>query len=623
MRAVFHRPEVIVGLLGCFFFAFQIWWIQNGRFFGGLDTDEGGAITTSLGFHRALAGGVGDLVRASFGTGSGPLVPLLSIPFTVVFGRSATSPILVQPFLIVVSAVAVSGAVARLATTRAAILAGWCILTMPALITSSRTDQFSNGVGAFMCLAIWALVCSDRGHHTWLMVAFGAACGAMTLTRTMAVSFLPAMALAGLVVVAGKGRRAWRNLALAGGVGMLVAVPWWWAQWDYVSRYLLNSGYGSRASIYGEDAIAGRIFAHSNYLLKDFRVFLGVGVVIAMLAVIQGCRGLMTNPRSWVDAHRELLAVWAAAGLSTAALLSSSNRGFWFATPVDSLLVICVVAAGSLLLRAHTIRRVDTAVATSAGVLVLAGGATGSEADIMLGLAALAVTVGIVVLPSSRRAASIGLLVSVVGLATIAASLPLVGPSSGPAGASSFRGQLAGGLEPYLPTVTEADPRLAAPDIDTRRQAASEWAAAAKELDRRLVKLEETVSVGGSGTVAEVISGTRGLFENNTIGVARELGPRGVRWMEIPNTFETSDDEILEYLAPKTAAGTPRLIISIEGQSSPFPDSRGWRRLVRLAEAENWRIQSSIPLPDGGRVVIYEHPENSTGELTADEPAAG
>ena len=118
------------------------------------------------------------------------------------------------------------------------------------------------------------------------------------------------------------------------------------------------------------------------------------------------------------------------------------------------------------------------------------------------------------------------------------------------------------------------------------------------------------MSVGGNGTLAEVVTGSRGLFESNTVAVARELGPRGVRWLTDPNTFEVDDEEILKSITPRTQDGTPRVIIVIEGRAPPFPNSLGWHRLARMATQSGWVIHSTIPLPDRGRVVIYIHPSN-------------
>jgi 4-amino-4-deoxy-L-arabinose transferase-like glycosyltransferase len=610
VRRVVERPEVIVALAGCAFVVFQWWWVRSGRFFGAMDTDEGGAISTSLAFHRALAVSPGALYRAALGSGTGPLVPVMSIPFTVLFGRSATSPMLVQPVLVVLTAIGVAGAVAQLAGRRAALVAGACTFAMPALITSSRTDQFGTGVSAFMCLAVWALLASDRGRRTWAMAGFGAACGAMTIARTMSVSFLPAMGAAALCVLSLRRGRTWLNIGVALVAVLAVAARWWWAQWDFASTYLRTSGYGGRAGFYGSGAIMGRLSDHVEYLLKDFHAFLPVGAFIGALAVVEGARAWRGEGRSWVIRNRDLVAVWAAYLMGTLALLTSSNRGFWFGPPLDALLVIAVVASGARVLgrtARPTVSSTVIAVLCASVITNWAGGVSGMVTT--LGLVVLAVAVGLMLF-APHRSLSIAMLAVVLCVATLLASAPRVGPSPTFANDRSLRGQLVSGLEPYLPTVYESDPRLLSSDLRVRRRVAGEWAAAARELDRRLVSLEDTMSINGSGTLEEIVTGSRGLFESNTVGVARELGLRAPRWLISPNTLETTDAQISESLGPKAPDGTPRLLIVIEGRAAPFPDAIGWERFVRLAEARRWKVQSTIRLPDLGKIVIYEHPDN-------------
>lgn len=467
-----------------------------------------------------------------------------------------------------------------------------------------------------MCLAIWALLASDRGRRMWPTIAFGAAVGAMTISRTMSVSFLPAMVGAALVATAVRERRVWRNLALGAVAALVVALPWWLAQWDYVSTYLLSSGYGDRSAFFGSEAIIGRLGGHVGYLLRDFRVLLPLGAFVAVLAGIEGLRRARRAPRAWLSQHCELIAVWVAIALGSLALLSSSNRGYWFATPLDSLLVIAVVASGALLLvNDDRVRLGSVAGAVVPALWVAYVGWMATGVGIALGLVVLVCAAVVVVRMGPRAALATGVLTTGVCVAVLAASVPLVGPSARIAD-TSVRGQLVGGLEPYMPTVHEADARLSSPDIDVRRRAAAEWAAAAEEIDEVLLELEATMSIGGSGTLSKVVTGSRGLFEINTIGVARELGPRGVTWLIDPNTFETPEADLMELLTPKAAGGTPRIIIAIEGRAPPFPNSLGWHRLVRLAEQNGWVVHHTIPLPDRGRVVIYVHPDNLRRDLT-------
>ena len=234
-----------------------------------MDTDEGAAVFTTLAFHRALATSLDAFGRAALGTGSGPLVPAMAVPFVVLFGRTATSPLFVQPAMVAVSAIAAAGCVLQMAGRRASLLAGVCVLAMPALVISSRTDQFSNGVGMFMVLAIWALMTSDKGGRTWHLLGFGVACGAMIISRTMAVAFIPGMVAAAAIVVDLRRPRVLANLALAAAGAVAIAGPWWYHQWGYVTSYLTGYGYGNRARSYGSVGLLDRISSHLGYLFAS------------------------------------------------------------------------------------------------------------------------------------------------------------------------------------------------------------------------------------------------------------------------------------------------------------------------------------------------------------------
>ncbi|MCZ7629289.1 MAG: hypothetical protein M5U19_09575 [Microthrixaceae bacterium] len=251
----------------------------------------------------------------------------------------------------------------------------------------------------------------------------------MTISRTMSISFVPAMFAAAMVVSAVGERPVRRNLGLGAAASLVVAAPWWWANWDYVSSYLLSSGYGSRSNFYGQAMIAGRVVDHLSYLLRDFRVLLPLGVFVAVLAGIKGVHDVWRSPREWIARNRDLIAIWVAIALMTMALLSSSNRGVWFAAPLDCLLVVGVVAAGTRLLRVEEpigIRRVLSAAVAATLMTLLSWANTGI--GVVVGLIVLVVAGAMLVSIRSRRSVALGMLVVGVSVCAIAASVPFVGP---------------------------------------------------------------------------------------------------------------------------------------------------------------------------------------------------
>jgi hypothetical protein len=389
-----------------------------------------------------------------------------------------------------------------------------------------------------------------------------------------------------------------------------------------VSEYLLSSGYGSRSLFFGKAAITGRIGDHLDYLARDFRPFFAMGTFIAAVAAIEAAKRLRRSPRAWFQRNRDLVALWAAVGLCTAALLSSANRGVWFATPVDSLLVVGVVATGTRLLRGRARPGPFASILALVGTVEVTLASTVGLGSRTFGFLGLGVAVAATVIRWEQRRFALG--VTTVGLcvAVLVASAPLTG--AGSAGDDSpDRAGLVGRIEPYLATVFENDTRLASPKIATRRRVASEWARAAKVLDHRLSAFEDLASTHGHTAVEELVTGARGLFDSNVLEVARELGGYArkghppIGSLTSANTFERSDREIERYLTPTREDGAPRILVVIEGRSPPFIDDLGWYRIVPLAERRGWRVDSTIPLPDRGQVVLYTHPANSGHARTA------
>lgn len=615
LRRITDRPLLVVVLIGCAFVAYQWWWIDHARLLGALDVDEAGAIATSLDFHRAATEGPLQLLHAVLGTGNGPLVPLLAVPLIEVFGRSATTPIFIQPLLVLLSAVGVAGCVRHLVGRAPAIVAGCATLAMPALITSSRTDQFSNGVGAAMCLGAWALLSSRRMERTWPVIAFGAACAAMTISRTMSVSFLPAMAIAALIVGDLRSPKAWRNLGLAAAVALVIAVPWWWSQWDYVSTYLLSSGYGGQAHFFGSSDILGRFGDTISYLVDHVRLFLPIGVFVTVLGACSAAIRIRASPRAFVDRNRELIALWASICVGFAALMTSANRGVWFSTPLESLLVAAVVATAVRTFRSpassHPMPRIAAAVVTTRLFI-----SWSPNLEVFFGLVAVPV-IAVALSPARRRGMVAGWLT--VGLCALAvwASTPLTGPGVWPAEVP-LRMYVVGPIEMYIPTAYENDAGLNSDDIGTRRRAAAAWASAARRLDGRLDVLGRELAQDARPWPVATITGSRALFDTNVVWLTQQLGTTETtgRWsIEAPRTFETDDDGLRRYVTP-TIDGTPRILVAIEGRTPPFPNDLNWRRLVVLAERSGWQVDSTIPLPDGGRVVIYTHPDSARVQPT-------
>lgn len=321
----------------------QAWWIWTHRSVGALDPDEAGYIASALRFERAIASfQPGALVHAVGASGTAPLLPLLSAPLVVVGPRDPRTVMLIQPLLAVLSAVAVSGIVRRLAGPAVAVGTGVSYVVLPAVLLATQSYWFGLVTAASMLGAVWALIESDRGMNARIWW-FGVGVAAMLLSRTMALGFLPAMALAGVVVV-GRNQRGLRRLAGAFALAGAIAGPWYFVGRESIFGYLFSYGYGPRAGLFG----SGDPWERFGFRLG--RSIEAVGRPALVTAAVVACVGglMLWRSRRHTDrtgAVRGLVALLAVVAVSLMALVSTSNNGVWFELPV---VAVGVAAIGAL-----------------------------------------------------------------------------------------------------------------------------------------------------------------------------------------------------------------------------------------------------------------------------------
>lgn len=324
----------------------RIWQLRTA---GTYDPDEAGYLADALRYHRNI-----DLAhplavpREVLATATAPLVPLLSVPLLVVGPRDPRAALLVQPLLYLATVVMAAALVRRFAGAGWTILAGVVVASLPTMLRAAEAYWFGLAAATAMTAALLALVRSDRLANRWRF-AYGAAMGAMLLSRTMTLAFLPGLVGAGLWLAWGERRRL-RGLAEAVVVAALVAVPWYVAQRDEVFGYLLGYGYGERAEEWGPSAPLARLWTRIDRLAVDM-VLPGPWAVVAVVAVGFGI--VEARRRGWRPGHlpdraRELLALAIAFVAGLAALASTSNVGVWFELPLVIVGVCLVMAALSV-----------------------------------------------------------------------------------------------------------------------------------------------------------------------------------------------------------------------------------------------------------------------------------
>lgn len=590
------RPTVATAAIGLVTVALNVWWVHRHRDLGAYNVDEVGYMATSLRFHRGLdlSDPLSFLRVVGSPSSTGPLVPLLGLPLLTAFGRGVPIVMAVQPLVVVVAAVAAAGMTASASGRRAGIVAGIVTLCMPAMILSSRSFQYAAAASALLALAAWGLIASENGRRRSAMVAFGLATGLMLLSRTMAVGFLPALAVATVVQVR-RDRAAWVNVAIAAAVALGVAGPWWWISREALADYLLGFGYGSSSRFYGDAGLSGRIARRWTNLADDLRVLRWVGLLVLVLLIAAGIAAVLRRRRAGPEDHRidpgenlegdsasgppEAAAVptgrprWASVDrllrdpLATVAivivigfptLLSTRNQGVWFELPLEVLLVVLVVGlAGRLPLRARSVAEVaavTVAVLTFAVSMTDTGGTIGTDVG--------------------RR--------STLQQAQVA---------------------LYGGLIDKERPLADADPALGSDDPAVRAAAAQRWWQANVALAEEI----ESLRRAEGGRIAISLSGNSHLLNGQSLLLTQELRSLVPPPSEVPDTSSTTA-ELETHLSPEWEGTHRRLLVLIRSRSLPFPEDRDVARLQELALSRGWQQIRSIPLPDGGDVVILEPP---------------
>ncbi len=339
-----RRPILTVALVAGVGALVSAVWIWRTRQLGAFDPDEAGYLATALRLQRSI-GWNPDVLRELASTEQGPLVPLLSVPLLVLGPRDPRTAMLIQPMFVVLSAVAVTGVTRRLAGPGAAVLAGCVTASLPMVVLASEAYWFGLAAGAFTATALWALLASDRFDSRWRF-AFGAALGAMLLSRTMALGLVPAMVVAAAIQTGGDRRRLWRLLqALA--VTAAVAAPWYFVQRDAVFSYLFDYGYGDRAGLWGSGGPLARLWFRIDRLSTGSGLpgpAIAAFIVVVAVAVALSARSLSLS-RPWGTSTRDWVSCVCVVILGLAALVTTTNQGVWFELPV-LLVLVAVVAAG-------------------------------------------------------------------------------------------------------------------------------------------------------------------------------------------------------------------------------------------------------------------------------------
>jgi 4-amino-4-deoxy-L-arabinose transferase-like glycosyltransferase len=353
-----RHPLLVVAVVASIGAVGSMWSIWHERLPGNLDPDEAGYVAAALRYQRSIdPAHPGVVVQEVAQSVTGPLVPVLSVVPLVLGPRDLRSAMLVQPVLGVVLAVSATAITRRLAGPGWAILAGAYVAALPRVVEATETYWLGLGAAAMLAVAL-ALLLRPDGLEGRARFGLGAALGATLLARTMAVSLVPGVIVA-MVVMAWGERRRLVGAAQALAVAVAVAGPWFLVRRREVFGYLFSYGYGANAGEFGSGGVATRARVRVRELVEytvrwPYR-FWPWQLGWAILAAVVGYAVVRFAPRGrpdrWSHGQRCAVALVAVLVPGLAALVTTTNVGIWFDLPLYVPLVALVVAAVSRLPR--------------------------------------------------------------------------------------------------------------------------------------------------------------------------------------------------------------------------------------------------------------------------------
>jgi 4-amino-4-deoxy-L-arabinose transferase-like glycosyltransferase len=348
---------------------------------GAMNIDEAGYLSMSVTDYSALrSGGPVQLVRSVLSQPTqAPLVPLLSSLVYAGAGRpsvvGAYAVQLLALLLLILTAYAIG---AMLAGRWAGLVAALTVTALPIVLNYVRDYMFALPAAAAAMVALWAALRSDLLQRKWFTVVWGAALGAMILSRTMTIAFLPGFALVAILQLfaSPRRRRSLTGLACGLAAGLVVAGPWYVAQGRSVWVYLTSFGYGAASTNYGA---ARSVFSPQSWLIStrdnlNNYVWLPLALVliaglVALVALVVARLLRTPRPRLRVAASSPWLYLVVVAVTGVVAMQSSRNNGTGFPAPILPVVMILAVAAIARSLRG---RRAAGAAALAAIALLCA-----------------------------------------------------------------------------------------------------------------------------------------------------------------------------------------------------------------------------------------------------------
>jgi hypothetical protein len=338
----------------------DIWWVEHYRSGYPFDIDEAGYTTFGYVDYYALhyQGISGWWEAIQHQPTFAPLLPAIT-SLSLHFDLNVLNGFVVLALFAVVLAFAAYLLALRLVAPRLAAFAAIVTATLPGTIAFSREYIFALPTATFLLIAVYSIIRSD-GLRKWTWAAgCGVAIGLMMLSRTMAITYVPGILLAGLVPMVLReggpsiGRRI-LNLVPLLVAASLVAATWYARNVGSVVEYLTSYGYGHQSQFYGAQHSLiswGRFRSVAEHMISEDLFLPMAAIILVALGALVAAAALRLRPE---ESRRHALRRIAASDafgvclvfiVGYGALMSSRNGGDGFTIPLTVLLPTIGVVA--------------------------------------------------------------------------------------------------------------------------------------------------------------------------------------------------------------------------------------------------------------------------------------
>lgn len=279
--------------------------------------------------YALLRGGLSGLLSAVLHVNpySGPLVPLLTVPFYFVAGATRVAAHVWTLAALGVLLLATFELGRHLRSSHDGLLAAALLAGCPAIISYSRDYLFELPLAAVVTLAHLFLYASDGFSRRAAALGYGLSAGLAFLTKTMGPVFLVGP-LAWIVISlrrAADRRERLINLGFSAAVAVAVAGAWVGPNIRPVTWYLFHFGFGREAAHWGPGSL-GMLAPQSLLHYPSYVMNYGLSFPLALLLAIATIAG------PWRASRREPAATWQKD-------TRSGNRFLWAWVIVGYLLI--------------------------------------------------------------------------------------------------------------------------------------------------------------------------------------------------------------------------------------------------------------------------------------------